>query len=375
VRHSFLNEYLESFSAIEGAFQFDAALLFMAYNQLIQSQGIWGDTLEIGVRHGLSSIAVAALRGADRRFFAVDLFDASDSQNALPGGSGNKGAFVRNLKAFYDNTEFLQVLQCDSAELEPADLGSQFSFCHIDGGHSDAETYQDLELCSEILLAGGLLALDDYFNPSFPGVCEGAVRFRLDYAGALKPIAIGLNKVLFQKPPSAFSPNAMFANVFSHVPKASATLWGVSVNLFWPSFQYFFDLSRSTPASLVSSSPSNLRAAFEPQAATINANPRECILLPVKIINTSAIPFQCGDGTFALSYHLLSGDGVMLKHDNLCNFFNDQLEPGEERLVELSILAPEVKGHYLVEIDIVWEGIAWFKDKGNPTRIVSLTVS
>ena len=347
----------------------------MAYNQLIQSQGIWGDTLEIGVRHGLSSIAVASLRGAGRRFFAVDLFDESDSQNALPGGSGNRDAVVRNLKAFYGNTDFLQVLQCDSAELKAGDLGSQFSFCHIDGGHSDAETYHDLELCSEILVPGGLLALDDYFNASFPGVCEGAVRFRLDHASALKPIAIGFNKVLFQKPTSAFSPNAMFAKVFSHVPKVRATLWGVPVNLFWSRFQYFFDLSRSTPTSLVSSSPSNLRAAFEPQTATINAHPRESILLAVKIMNTSTIPFQCGDGTFGLSYHLLSGDGVMLKHDNPRNFFNDQLEPGEERLVELSILAPAVKGHYLVEIDIVWEGIAWFKDKGNPASIVSLTVS
>ena len=375
MQSSFLNDYRESFSAIEGAFQFDASLLFMAYSQLIQSQGISGDTLEIGVRHGLSAIAVAALRGSDRRFFAVDLFDESDSQSHLPGGSGNKDAFVRNLKAFYDNSDFLQVLQGNSAELKAGDLGSQFSFCHIDGGHSDAETYHDLELCSQILVPGGLLALDDYFNPSFPGVCEGAVRFSLDYSGALKPIAIGFNKVLFQKSTSAFSLNAMFAKVFSQVPKCSATLWGVPVNLFWSRFQYFFDLSQSTPVLLVSNSSPDLGAIFEPQVATINANPDESVLLSLKVINTSAIPFQCDDGAFGLSYHLLSADGVMLQHDNSRNFFKDQLEPGVERLVELSILAPAEKGCYLVEIDIVWEGVAWGKDKGNPTSVVSLTVS
>lgn len=81
MRANFLSQYRESFAAIEGAFQFDAALLFMAYNQLIQAQGIQGDTLEIGVRHGLSSIAIASLRGANRKFFAVDLFDESDSQS------------------------------------------------------------------------------------------------------------------------------------------------------------------------------------------------------------------------------------------------------------------------------------------------------
>lgn len=375
MRLGFLNEYQESFSSIEGAFQFDAALLFMAYNQLIQSQGIRGDTLEIGVRHGLSSIAVAALRGPGRRFFAVDLFDEADSPNALPGGSGSRDVMVSNLKRFYDDIDFIQVLQCDSAELKPADLGSHFSFCHIDGGHSDAETYHDLELCAEILLPGGLLALDDYFNPSFPGVSEGAVRFNLNHAGALQPIAIGFNKVLFQKPTSASSLNAMFARIFSHVPKASATLWGMRVHLFWSRFQHFFDLGQSTAASLISRAPSDLRAVFKPQSAAINANPQESVRLPVKIINTSAIPFHCIDSTFGLSYHLLSDDGVMLTHDNPRNLFNDQLAPGEERLIELSILAPEVKGHYLLEIDIVWEGIAWFKDKGNPTSLVSLTVS
>jgi len=95
----------------------------------------------------------------------------------------------------------------------------------------------------------------------------------------------------------------------------------------------------------------------------------------VKIINTSTTPFQGGDGTFGVSYHLLSGDGEMLGHDNPRNYFHDQVEPGKERFVDLSILAPAVEGQYLIEIDIVWEGITWFKDKGNPTSIVNLNVS
>jgi hypothetical protein len=395
LRPNFLNEYRESFSTIEGAFQFDAALLFMAYNQLIQSQGLSGDTLEIGVRHGLSSIAVAALRGPDRRFFAVDLFGdnlfgklvskisrtiapgpgALKHPTALPGGSGNKDTFVRNLKAFYDNTDFIEVLQGNSADLKPGDLGTQFSFCHIDGGHSDAETYHDLELCTEILLPGGLLALDDYFNALYPGVCEGAVRFNLNYPGKLKPIAIGFNKVLFQKPTKAFNLNALFAETFSHLSKTEATLWGVPVNLFWSRFQDVFDLSLSTPQRLITASPSNLRAAFEPQAATINAHPKDSLVLPVRVSNTSTMPFHCVNGALGLSYHLLTSDGVVMQYDNPRAYFHDQLKPGEKRLVELTILTPETCGQYLVEIDIVWEGITWFKDKGNPTSIVSLIVA
>ena len=62
MRPSFLQEYVKAFGTIPGWFKFDAALVFMAYNQLIDRLGISGHTLEIGVHHGLSAIAIAALR-------------------------------------------------------------------------------------------------------------------------------------------------------------------------------------------------------------------------------------------------------------------------------------------------------------------------
>src|SRR6266550_1163842 len=116
MRDNFLKAYLESFPLIEGAFQFDAALLFMAYNQLINSQGISGDVLEIGVRHGLSSIAVAALRGEGRRFFAVDLFDDLQLPDTSRGGVGDKAAFTQNLNSFHENTDFLRLFQVNSTD-------------------------------------------------------------------------------------------------------------------------------------------------------------------------------------------------------------------------------------------------------------------
>jgi len=61
MKAGFLQSYLEAFPSIQGFFTFDAALMFLAYNQLIRAQGIAGDVLEIGVHHGLSAIAVGAL--------------------------------------------------------------------------------------------------------------------------------------------------------------------------------------------------------------------------------------------------------------------------------------------------------------------------
>jgi hypothetical protein len=72
---SFLQAYLPAFHRIGGWFSYDAALMFIAYNQLNAAHGITGDVLEIGVYQGLSAIAVAHLRGAGRRMTAIDVFE------------------------------------------------------------------------------------------------------------------------------------------------------------------------------------------------------------------------------------------------------------------------------------------------------------
>jgi hypothetical protein len=76
-----------------------------------------------------------------------------------------------------------------------------------------------------------------------------------------------------------------------------------------------------------------------------------------------------------LSYHLLSEDGAMRQFDNPRCPLGQTLHPGEERVVELPIYVPEEPGTYQVEIDIVWEGVMWFKDKGSPTAKVTLVAS
>src|SRR5579872_590422 len=87
VQPSFLQDYLKAFHRIQGWFQYDAALLFMAYNQLLRERGIEGDVVEIGVHHGLSTIALARLRGPDKRLVAIDLFESQQQRNVSRSGS------------------------------------------------------------------------------------------------------------------------------------------------------------------------------------------------------------------------------------------------------------------------------------------------
>ena len=48
--------------------------------------------------------------------------------------------------------------------------------------------------------------------------------------------------------------------------------------------------------------------------------------------------------------------------------------PEQQAQVDLKVDAPPAKGTYQLEIDLVWEGVMWFKDVGNPTGLVTLEV-
>ena len=370
MKPGFLQSYLDAFASIQGFFSFDAALMFMAYNQLA---GISGDALEIGVHHGLSAIATASLVQPGGRFVAVDLFEMQDQNHSRSGG-GQHDVFLRNMQMFFDDLDFMEIVAGSSSELTPEALGSEFSFCHIDGGHSPEETYRDLDLCSSVLLPGGLLALDDYFNPAFPGVSEGAVKFKLEHADRLKPIAIGFNKVLFQKLPVLGELNGDFAETFRRLPAQEAMLWDTPVKYFTSSFLPFFDLENSREHWLVLREEAEVAASFEPPVTKIEAQPGEVVKLPVRVENRSEAPFPHGKATFGLSYHLLSDGGEMLKFDNARSYFEAPLQPGSSLVIELSIQAPVGPGAYLLELDLVWEGMWWLKEKGNPTATIKLIV-
>ena len=97
-------------------------------------------------------------------------------------------------------------------------LGPQ-SFCHIDGLHSAEGTYGDMRLCAEVVVPGGLVALDDYFNQRFPGVSEGALSFERRHPGVLTPVAVGFNKVLFSNQPlDPTSTNGLPVNLITSQP-------------------------------------------------------------------------------------------------------------------------------------------------------------
>jgi len=374
MKQSFLLAYLDAFNRIEGWFQYDAGLMFMAYNQILARHKLCGDVLEIGVHHGLSTIAVASLRGPGGRLYAVDLFEDLQALNVSRSGAGDRTTFQQNMSAFYEDASFVRILARPSGDLAAGDFGGGLSFCHIDGGHSRQETFADIRLCHEALAPGGLLALDDYFNAEYPGVSEGAIEFMLKHPGVLEPLAIGFSKVLFQKQPVPFDTNQEFLRSFPNVEHKMVQLWDRPAILFGPVLRDCFDLQASSPEQFLAAGSAAPRAVFRPSKTALRARPDEHVKLSVRITNSSNEAFPHGDGVFGLSYHLLSMTGASLRHDNDRAYLKSALAPGDTVSCTLVVHAPEDKGEYRLELDLIWEGIMWFRDIGNPTAFVNLTV-
>src|SRR5260370_7983320 len=147
MKASFLQLYLAAFHEIDGWFSNDAALLFMACNQLVGGHGMAGDVVEIGVHHGLCTIAIATLRGPDGKLYAIDLFENLQNLNVSGSGEGNRTLFENNMRRYHPDLDFVHTIARPSSELTPVDIVATFSFCHVDGVYSRAETPHDLRLC------------------------------------------------------------------------------------------------------------------------------------------------------------------------------------------------------------------------------------
>ena len=367
-----LRNCFERLDPLQGWFFQDAAVLFTAYSQLVAEQGVRGNTLEIGVYHGKSAIAVASLRAESGTFTAIDVFDGLEARDGSSHDVGLKAAFLANMAASFPTLDWLRLIVAPSSTVRADALGPH-SFCHIDGLHSAEGTFRDMELCADTVVPGGLVALDDYFNQRFPGVSEGALLFDRTHPRVLTPVAVGFNKVIFQRAAES-DLNERFAREFDYIPANVTTMWGQRVALFESSIVPCVDLDRSTPHQLVARPGSTLlmRATIEPGLAAVSATRGQALTIPVRVVNHTSVDFGWGMG---LSYHVYSSDGQLVEFNNPRSYFDPALTAGAEREVNLGVVAPESEGAYTLEVDVVWEGITWFKDKGNPTSTVQLTVN
>ena len=97
--------------------------------------------------------------------------------------------------------------------------------------------------------------------------------------------------------------------------------------------------------------------------------PLATIQIKVRVINISSFEWRQNErAPLKLGNHWLDAEGkrIITRDDGRVDL-PDELKPGEEAEMILTVNVPDKEGEYLCELDLVHESITWFKDKGSKT--------
>lgn len=108
-----------------------------------------------------------------------------------------------------------------------------------------------------------------------------------------------------------------------------------------------------------------------PQKATAGKS----YTVSVTIANTGSYKWTAGGiNPFRLSYHVLDSKGNTVVWDGLRTSLPGDISPGQQIKVAAQFQAPAQPGNYLLQWDMVQEGVTWFSSGGTPTRNVGIFV-
>jgi len=170
---------------------------------------VTGNLFEIGCHHGKSAQLLGAMaRPASESLSVCDLF-GMQSDNVSRSGHGDRDIFETNMQPVRDLGVSYNIFQKNSLALEQAEIGDNYRFFHVDGGHNPDEALADLKLAAACLCEKGVIALDDPFRIEWPGVTEALIRF-LDEHQDFEALIVGCNKILLTRR----SASAIYLNEF-----------------------------------------------------------------------------------------------------------------------------------------------------------------
>jgi hypothetical protein len=138
----------------------------------------------------------------------------------------------------------------------------------------------------------------------------------------------------------------------------------------------------NTTAPVVNSSPlpaSAYKAAITmvtPAPQTLKAGESVPLQVKVKNMGNMAWPAQTPDGRYkvTLGNHWLDKKGKEVIVDDGRADLPHDLKPGEEVELTLKVTAPKPAGSYILELDMVHEGLTWFTAHGSQIVKTNITI-
>lgn len=197
------DEYWQrGFPHIEGWVSPAHGAMLALIGQIQADHGITGHVGEIGVYHGKFLIGLVYLAGASAKVTALDVFD-DQAKNLYGAGEGNLARLKSNIERYGPADRDYAFVKADSIALTESDKVSimrdrgPFRIFSVDGCHTAEHTYNDLLTGQELLAPGGVMILDDFMQPHWPGVTEAANMFYDRTVPRVKPFLYCYHKLYF----------------------------------------------------------------------------------------------------------------------------------------------------------------------------------
>lgn len=164
------------------------------------ARGTAGPVAEIGVHHGRFFIGLVKTMGGAGPHQAIDVFDMQEF-NLDQSGKGNLEMFRANLAETGIAEDSVAIRRADSMTLGQTEIDAiraetgGVSIFSVDGCHLVPHTVNDLHTAFALTRPDGLVLVDDYLNPNWPGVQEGVARLYLTETPRFVPLLYMANKL------------------------------------------------------------------------------------------------------------------------------------------------------------------------------------
>ncbi len=101
----------------------------------------------------------------------------------------------------------------------------------------------------------------------------------------------------------------------------------------------------------------------------------ERVQIHLRIKNTGREVWSSrGKNPCLLSYHLLDQEGKTIRYDNRRFLLPHKVASSRTVEITITVRSPLEEGKYILELDLLREGMAWFKDYGSKTSRITLSV-
>lgn len=106
--------------------------------------------------------------------------------------------------------------------------------------------------------------------------------------------------------------------------------------------------------------------------ATVNGAVNSMITVPITITNAGSTTWQ--PGAFNVAYHMYVPSGAVFVWEGVRTALPAAVASGQAVTLSVIVKMPSGPGTYLLQFDVVQEGVAWFSGQGVPTGSATLQV-